>query len=104
MERVDELGDASVPFPFDVHALIFSDDAPKLESALHKAFDDKKVNMVNGRKEFFRVTLQEIEQVVKKNYDKTVDFIKTPPADQYRQTIAILKERDETTCTVQNAG
>lgn len=49
MERVDELGDASVPFKFDVHAMIFSDDAPKLEAALHIAFEHKKVNMINGR-------------------------------------------------------
>lgn len=65
-DRVDELGDASVPFKFDVHAMIFSDDAPALEAALHRAFDSRKVNMVNNRKEFFRVTLDEIEDVVKK--------------------------------------
>lgn len=52
MERVDELGDASVPFNFDVHAMIFSEDAPKLEAALHKAFEDRKLNMVNTRREF----------------------------------------------------
>ncbi|MEI3515819.1 MAG: GIY-YIG nuclease family protein [Clostridia bacterium] len=63
---MDELGDASVPFKFDVHAMIFSDDAPALEAALHRAFDSRKVNMVNNRKEFFRVTLDEIEDVVKR--------------------------------------
>lgn len=52
-DRIDELGGTSVPFRFDIHALIFSDDAPKLETALHNAFADKRVNMVNGRKEFF---------------------------------------------------
>ena len=52
MERIDELGDASVPFNFDVHAMIFSDDAPKLEAALHNAFADKKLNFVNQRREF----------------------------------------------------
>ena len=66
MDRVDELGDASVPFAFDVHAMIFSDDAPALEAALHRAFDNKKVNMINTRREFFHVTLEEIEEVVKK--------------------------------------
>lgn len=86
MERVDELGDASVPFNFDVHAMIFSDDAPKLEAALHEAFADKKLNMVNTRREFFHVTLDEIEAVVRKNYDKTVEFIRIPPAEQYRQS------------------
>ena len=60
-DRVDELGDASVPFNFDVHAMIFSDDAPALEAALHRAFEDRKLNMVNQRREFFNVTLEEIK-------------------------------------------
>lgn len=92
MERVDELGDASVPFKFDVHALIFSNDAPSLETALHHAFENKKVNMINGRREFFNVTLDEIEEVVKANYDKTVEFIKVPEAEQYRETQKILNQ------------
>ena len=83
-ERIDELGDASVPFKFDVHAMIFSDDAPALEAALHHAFEDKKVNMVNQRREFFNVSLDEIKKVVKENYDKTVEFIDVPDAEQYR--------------------
>lgn len=86
MDRVDELGDASVPFAFDVHAMIFSDDAPALEAALHRAFDDRKVNMVNTRREFFHVTLEEIEAVVKQNFDKTVEFTKIPNAEQYRES------------------
>ncbi len=84
MERVYELGDASVPFKFDVHAMIFSDDAPKLEAALHKAFEDKKVNMVNHRREFFKVSLDEIKKVIKENYDKTVEFVDLPDAEQFR--------------------
>ncbi|MGN1135568.1 MAG: DUF4041 domain-containing protein [Oscillospiraceae bacterium] len=87
MERVDELGDASVPFNFDVHAMIFTDDAPALEAALHKAFENKKLNMVNQRREFFNVTLDEIKSVVKANYDKTVEFIDVPDAEQYRVSI-----------------
>lgn len=83
-DRVDELGDASVPFNFDVHAMIFSDDAPALEAALHRAFEDRKLNMVNTRREFFNVTLDEIKEVVKKNFDKTVEFIDVPGAEQYR--------------------
>lgn len=83
-DRVDELGDASVPFNFDVHAMIFSDDAPALENALHKAFEDRKLNMVNTRREFFNVTLDEIKEVVKNNFDKTVEFIDVPDAEQYR--------------------
>ncbi len=83
-ERVDELGDASVPFNFDIHAMIFSDDAPKLEAALHKAFENRKLNMVNTRREFFNVTLDEIKEVVSKNYDKTAEFVEFPDAEQYR--------------------
>ena len=83
-DRVDELGDASVPFNFDVHAMIFSDNAPALEAALHRAFEDRKLNMVNTRREFFHVTLDEIKDVVKKNFDKTVEFVDVPDAEQYR--------------------
>lgn len=83
-ERIDELGDASVPFNFDVHAMIFSDNAPALETALHHAFEDRKLNMVNQRREFFNVTLDEIKEVVRKNFDKTVEFIDVPDAEQYR--------------------
>lgn len=89
MDRIDELGDASVPFNFDVHAMIFADDAPKLENALHKAFENKKLNMVNQRREFFNVTLEEIEKVVKENFDKTVEFKKDPEAEQFRQSLKI---------------
>lgn len=83
-ERVDELGDASVPFKFDVHAMIFSEDAPALEAKLHKAFEDRKLNLVNQRREFFKVSLDEIKDVVKNNFDKTVEFVEVPDADQYR--------------------
>lgn len=83
-DRVDELGDASVPFNFDVHAMIFSDDAPALEAALHRAFENRKLNMVNQRREFFYVTLDEIKTVIKQNFDKTVEFTDVPDAEQYR--------------------
>lgn len=83
-ERVDELGSASVPFKFDVHAIIFSDDAPSLENALHHAFANQRLNWVNNRKEFFRVTLDEIKKVVYQNFDKTVAFIDIPEAEQFR--------------------
>ena len=88
-DRIDELGSASVPFKFDVHAMIFSDDAPKLESAIHRAFEDEKINVVNGRKEFFKVRLEDVEAVVKANYDKSVDFLKIPEAQQYRESLKI---------------
>ncbi|WP_037325612.1 DUF4041 domain-containing protein [Anaerovibrio sp. RM50] len=92
MDRVSELGDASVPFNFDVHAMIFSDNAPKLEAALHRAFENKKLNMINTRREFFNVTLDEIEQVVKSNFDRTVEFIRTADAEQYRESLKIREQ------------
>ncbi|WP_236687127.1 DUF4041 domain-containing protein [Ornithinibacillus californiensis] len=93
MDRVRELGDASVPFTFDVHAMIFSEDAPTLENALHKAFTYKRVNKINERKEFFSVTLQEIEEVVKKNHNKTIEFTKLAEAAEYRQTLNVDREQ-----------
>jgi predicted transport protein len=91
LERIRELSDASVPFNFDVHAMIFSDDAPALEAALHHEFENRKVNLVNGRREFFRVSLDEIKRVVKENYDKTVEFVDVPDAEQYRVSLKIAE-------------
>ena len=62
MDRVKELGDASVPFPFDVHAMIRTSDAPALENALHKHFDMRRLNLENQRKEIFHVSIDEIRQ------------------------------------------
>ncbi len=92
MDRINELSSASVPFVFDVHAMIFSADAPELESMLHKKFDKKRVNRVNTRKEFFNVTLDEIEAAVKKHYNKTTEFIRIPVAEEYNETLQILKQ------------
>ena len=91
MDRISELSSASVPFPFDVHALIFSDDAPFLENSLHKAFEKNRVNLINGRKEFFRTNLEEIENVVKQNYNKTVEFNRIADAEEYRESLKILE-------------
>lgn len=90
-ERIDELGDASVPFWFDVHAMIPSEDAPALEAKLHTHFSDRRLNKVNRRKEFFRVTIQEIESVIKSSYDKTVEVVLEPEAEQFRETLKINK-------------
>lgn len=90
MDRIKELSSASVPFDFDVHAMIFSDNAPELENILHKKFEKQSVNRVNLRKEFFKVSLEEIEQVVKENFNNTVKFTKVPVATEYRQTMEIL--------------
>jgi hypothetical protein len=96
MDRVKELGDASVPFTFDLHAMIFSENAPELENLLHKEFDDRRINKVNNRKEYFKVSLDEIEQVIIDKYEKEVDFIKVIEAQQFRETKSIIKQIQET--------
>ena len=95
LDRVRELGSASVPFLFDVHAMIFSEDAPALESKLHQTFTHKRLNLVNERKEFFNVSLEEIQNVVETYHDKTVEFKTTAAAEDYRQTIALRKKLTE---------
>lgn len=89
MERVDELGDASVPFGFDVHALVFSENAPGLENKLHQAFQKTRLNKMNNRKEFFRADLKEIESIIKANFDAAVEFVHEAPAEQYRESLRI---------------
>ena len=91
MDRVKELGDASVPFEFDVHAMIFSEDAPALESILHQTFKKYQVNKVNDRKEFFKVPLDEVEEVVKNNHNATVIFTKVAEAHQYRESLKLAQ-------------
>ncbi|AYV20502.1 DUF4041 domain-containing protein [Vibrio mediterranei] len=92
MERVKELGDASVPFTFDVHAMIYSENAPALENALHKQFDFNRLNLVNNRKEFFAVNLKDIEEEVAK-IDPQAEFIETAEAKEYRESKAIRLKR-----------
>lgn len=87
-DRIDELGSASVPFPFDVHSFIFSNDAVSLENRIHKILNDKRVNKVNLRKEFFRVSLDELETLVME-LEPTAEFKRTMLAEQYRQSQSI---------------
>ena len=87
MDRVDELGDASVPFWFDVHAMVFSNNAPALEAKLHEHFAAGRLNKVNGRKEFFRADIAEIESVIRENYDAVVEVTHEAPAEQYRESL-----------------
>lgn len=89
MDRVKELGDASVPFKFDVHALIFSEDAPTLENILHKTFHANRLNLINERKEFFKVSLQDIRKIVEENHDKTVEFTMTALAEEHYESVSI---------------
>lgn len=84
-ERVDELGDASVPFKFDVHSFIFSDNAVDLETSLHKRLSSKRVNKVNMRKEFFYSTIDELEALVAE-IAPTAEFTKTMLAEEFRQS------------------
>ena len=87
MDRVDELGDASVPFWFDVHAMVFSQNAPSLEAKLHERFAAGRLNKVNGRKEFFRADLKEVEAIIRQNYDAVVEITHEAPAEQYRESL-----------------
>lgn len=91
LDRIKELSSASVPFEFDVHALIFSDDAPALENILHSHFKNNAVNLMNYRKEFYNVNLQDIKKIVLENYNNTVDFVLDAPALQYRESIKLRK-------------
>jgi hypothetical protein len=86
-ERINELGSASVPFKFDIHSTIFSQDAVGLESELHKRLNDKRVNKVNMRKEFFYSTLDELEELVNE-LDPTAEFVKTMFAEEYNRSIS----------------
>lgn len=85
--RIDELGNASVPFRFDVHSFIFSDDAVELEKQLHTTLNNKRVNKVNLRKEFFNVTIDELETLVTE-IEPTAEFTKTMIADEFRQSLS----------------
>ena len=84
-DRVNELGDASVPFKFDVHSFIFSDDAVNLETELHKRLNDRRLNKVNLRKEFFNVTIDELEELVNE-ICPTAEFNRTMLAEEFRQS------------------
>ena len=93
-DRVRELGDASVPFRFDVHAMISSENAPELEKRLHDTFDERRLNMVNHRKEFFNVSLGEIEQAAREHYGE-IEFTKLAEAKEFRESQAIKSAEKE---------
>lgn len=93
LDRVRELGDASVPFRYDVHALIFSEDAVTLETRLHQALADRKLNMINVRREFFYATPAEILQLLGTIHDRgLLEFTEEPEADEWRQSESIRKQ------------
>ncbi len=92
LDRVRELGDASVPFSFDIHAIIYSEDAPGLENEIHKRLDGQRVNLVNDRKEFFVASLDDIEAAARACCGEA-EFARTAVAEEYRKTLAIRAER-----------
>ena len=100
-ERIDELSNASVPFAFDVHALIKSENAPSLETKLHHKFRDNQVNKNNFRKEFFRVTLAEIRQTVEtmkqqgEKFEMECDWIEKAGADDFYRSRSIENDPQE---------
>ena len=90
-DRIRELGDASVPFKFDTHAIIYSEDAPALETGLHQEFSDRRINASNLRKEFFRITLDEVEGAVRK-LAPNASFLKDREAQEWHETLALRKQ------------
>ena len=94
MDRVKELGDASVPFEFDVHAIIFSDDAPMLETKLHHAFEEKRVNKINRRKEFFKTSLASIKELTDSEELDCHWTIKAK-AEQFKESLALEHQSEQ---------
>ena len=95
-DRIRELSNASVPFKFDIHAMIYSEDAPALETLLHNTFETNKVNKVNGRKEFFNVSLEEIEDKIRES-GIDASFVKVPEARDYREGLMQAMSGNSTT-------
>jgi hypothetical protein len=87
-DRVRELGDASVPFRFDVHALFFSSDAVGIERTLHQRLAEKRVNLVNPRREFFHATPGEVKALLAELAGELLEFDELPEALEYRQSMA----------------
>ena len=98
-DRVKELGDASVPFRFDTHAMIFVKNAPELEKELHRRFHSRRINAVNNRKEFFRVGLDEVANVIKE-FDPDANFVMEREAREYQETLALREQQSEEAETI----
>ena len=91
-DRIKELSGAAVPFKYDVHALIFSENAPSLENALHKALEEKRVNLVNKRKEFFNCSLEAIKNICQQ-HEAGAKFFDMPVAEEFRKTKAMRRDK-----------
>lgn len=94
MDRVRELGDASVPFGFDVHALFFSDDAVGVEAELHRRFAEQRVNKINLRREFFRATPTQVREQLADIAGNLLEFREEPEAEQYRRGLGLGVDGD----------
>ena len=92
-ERIRELSSASVPFRFDTHVFIFSKNAYELESELHERFNNNRVNKVNMRKEFFRISIDDVKQIVEENKGQVHSFIEHPDAEEYYDTLKMEKQK-----------
>lgn len=92
MDRVRELGDASVPFGFDVHALFFAEDAVGVEAELHRRFSSARVNRVNTRREFFYATPAEVKEQLAEIRGDLLEFVEVPEAEQYRTSLALAQQ------------
>jgi vacuolar-type H+-ATPase subunit I/STV1 len=94
IERVKELGDASVPFAFDIHAMVYADNAPELENKIHRSFETFRINLVNSRREFFQVPLDEIEKWAKSE-NLNLHLTRIAEAREYRESVAIRTKNEK---------
>ena len=90
-ERIRELSNASVPFKYDSHVFIFSEDAYNLESSLHERFDNKRVNKINRRKEFFNITIDDVKKIVEENKASVHSFVEEPEAEEYYDSLKMAE-------------
>ena len=90
-ERIRELSNASVPFKYDSHVFIFSEDAYNLESSLHERFDNKRVNKVNRRKEFFNIGIDDVKKIVEENKASVHSFVEEPEAEEYYDSLKMAE-------------
>ncbi len=101
-DRIDELGNASVPFDFDVHGLVYTENAPELENKLHSHLNEKRLNLVHLRREFFNVTMEEIEQVIKE-FNLDIQLTKLAEAKEYRMSQSIRESKQKQTANQADA-
>jgi len=101
MDRIDELGDASVPFDFDIHGLIYSENAPELENILQKKLESKRLNLVNRRAEFFNTTIDELEAIVNE-LNLNIILTKIAEAKEYRESLSLREVQKGTTQKTEN--